>query len=568
MTTSIGDADGVLDDKIGPLTPEGKVGRDALIDDSVQSRVRSIGLGDDPLSQPGEFRKPSMPLRNVSAQTRSASSSKLKPLSHDDPSFSAVPSRISPSKSLHSSKSMSSLNTPPRPKDARRRLPRVSYVTAPPQEQASTSSPVNKGRSVPAAQPMTQPMVLNTENTKEIDVEALLTMCASYGNSKEHKKLPSTFHEDMLHAIATKERLCLELREQLQQEERQLNSLRSAWQRLATRGGVKVSASLALSPEQKQVLKRRQSTILNPSAIQAQRVENKNPALLSRTPSLANLAARKSATPRPKDSSWRTRLPQQLSSWMEHVNPQDSSGSQPSQNSAQDVAQWLSSRDAEKSSIPPTPRAAADVLSQSRIKDPRSSSHGLEGGPPPPPPKDGENLGDRLVSGWNVLSKRLVETTSTLTDPNTWHEQLSGPPSSLASLPQDYLSDTSDSYISDHAKSPPQSNASNHPKESLGALGRRSITSRARQSFESSSNTTFALPPVPRKESPDSRASIHRRATNGSPFSPISTLPRSSIPHSEDDSGDAGDAINLMAFHDPKETPNNYPNDPLRLASE
>ncbi|WFD43836.1 hypothetical protein MPSI1_002501 [Malassezia psittaci] len=568
MTTSIGVADGVLEDKIGTLTPENKKGSDAMINDSVQSRVRSIGLGDDPLSQPEGFRNPSMPLRNVSAQTRSASSSKLKPLSHDDPNFSAVPSRISPSKSLHTSQSMSSLNTPTRSKDARRRLPRVSYVTSPPQKQISTPSPVNNGKSAPPAKPMIQPMVLNTESTKEINIEALLTMCASYGRSKEQKNLPSTFHEDMLHAIATKQRLCLELREQLQQEESHLNSLRSAWQRLATRGGVKVSASPALLPEHKQVLKRRQSTILSPSAIQAQRVEVKNPPMLSRTSSLANLGTRQPATNRPNDSSWRSRLPQQLSSWMEHVNPQDPSGSQPGQNSAHDVAQWLSSRDAEKSGIPPTPRAAADVLSQSRIKDPRFLSQGLDEAPPPPLPKDGENLSDRLVSGWNVLSKRLVETTSTLTDPNTWHEQLSGPPSSQASLPKDYLSDAPDSNTSDHARSPPQSDASNHPHESSGALGKRSIASRARQSFGTSSNTTFAIPPVPRKESPVSKASINPRVTNGSPFSPIDTLSRSSIPHSEDDSGDAGDAINLMAFHDPKETPNSYPNDPLRLASE
>lgn len=453
----------------------------------------------------------------------------------------------SPLKTLHMSRSMSSLATPTRSTDARRRRPRVSYVTSPPGKdltaspQQTTPTPAMP-KSGPASQPDATASTAGQGGA--VDVDALLEACANYSRNNDPKRNGS-LHADMLHAIAAKERLCLELREQLQNEEAHLKALQNAWQRLATRGGVKVVSSSIASPKHPELLRRRQSNILSPSSIQARRTEQSTPVAPVRPPSEARPSPSPSKLP---ELSWRMRLPHQLSSWVEHVTPthEPSTAPAPQRTPAHDVAQWLSSREMESGRTPATPRVAADVLNQpqtagSATLAERRMSSVLPNQAPELPPKESDGLGDKLLSGWNVLSKRLIETTSTLTDPQTWNEGLAGPPGSRGSLPRDYMSDAPDSNASDSMR--PLSSLPTPMGAGASVLGMRSIMSQKRYADDEPLTKGPDAPPVPPKEHEPSS----RRASR--PLSHAADRPPYAL-GADEGGGDAGYAANLIDMDD------------------
>ncbi|WFC95325.1 hypothetical protein MBRA1_001972 [Malassezia brasiliensis] len=453
----------------------------------------------------------------------------------------------SPLKTLHMSRSMSSLVTPTRSTDPRRRRPLVSYVTSPPGKDAAASpqlgtqaAPMSKPG--PAAQPDSIGSTAGPAGT--VDVDALLEACANYSRSNDPKRSGS-LHADMLHAIAAKERLCLELREQLHNEEAHLKALQTAWQRLATRGGVKVVSSSMASPRHPELLRRRQSNILSPSSIQARRTEQASSAVPVRPPSEARPSPSPSKT---SESSWRMRLPHQLSSWVEHVTPahEPSTAPAPQRTPAHDVAQWLTSREMENGRTPATPRVAADVLNQpqaigSATLAERRMSSVLPDQAPELPPKESDGLGDKLLSSWNVLSKRLIETTSTLTDPHTWNEGLAGPPSSRGSLPRDYMSDAPDSNASDSLR--PLSSLPTPMGAGASLLGMRSIMSQKRYADDEPTSRSSDAPPVPwAAQEPGSRRSSR-------PLSYAADRHPDMI-GADEGGGDAGYAANLIDLED------------------
>lgn len=453
----------------------------------------------------------------------------------------------SPLKTLHMSRSMSSLATPTRSTDPRRRRPRVSYVTSPPGKDAAASpqqttqaSPMSKPG--PAAQP--EPTGPTAAPAGAVDVDALLEACANYSRNSDPKRSGS-LHADMLHAIAAKERLCLELREQLQNEEAHLKALQTAWQRLATRGGVKVVSSSMASPRHPELLRRRQSSILSPSSIQARRTEQATPAAPVRLPSETRPSPSPSKGP---ELSWRMRLPHQLSSWVEHVTPahEPSTAPAPQRTPAHDVAQWLTSREMENGRTPATPRVAADVLNQpqaigSATLAERRMSSVLPDQAPELPPKESDGLGDKLLSSWNVLSKRLIETTSTLTDPQTWNEGLAGPPSSRGSLPRDYMSDAPDSNTSDSLR--PLSSLPTPMGAGASVLGMRSIMSQKRYADDEPTTRNSDAPPVPPKAHDPGSRRASRRLSHAADR-------HSDVIGADEGGGDAGYAANLIDLDD------------------
>ncbi|WFD02282.1 hypothetical protein MOBT1_000964 [Malassezia obtusa] len=353
----------------------------------------------------------------------------------------------------------------------------------------------------------------------------------------------SSLHADMLHAIATKERLCLELREQLQNEEAQLNKLRSAWQRLAVRGGVKVVPSPVPTAKRAEALQRRKSTILAPSKVQARRTEQV-------TASPTRASSSNSSPTKPTDSSWRARIPQQLSSWVEQVAPTHEQNMP--RNPAHDVAQWLHSREAEDGGTPRSARAGQDGLSRTGAAGSPSSArpHDIPDlpaeHPPLLPPKDAEGLGDRLVSGWNVLSKRLVETTSSLTDPHAWNDGLTGPPSSRGSLPRDYMNELPSSNSSDTLRH--LSSMTLPPGAGTSMLGLRSMASQARQAEDELSPSLPEAPPVPPKTHEGRGAPRDTREADAPP-PPNKELSPTPL-GADDGDGDAGYAANLIDMDD------------------
>ena len=490
--------------------------------------------------------------------------------------LSADVQKSTPSRTLHASKSMSNLATPSR--TPLRRKPRMSYITSPthaekepsPQRQRNVSAPLS-----PAA---------SAHVPNGAEVEALLTSCANYARGQTPKRPGSSLHTDMLQAIAAKERLCLELREQLNTEEQHLNSLRNAWQRLAVRGGVQIVPSPP-PPSRAHGLARQRSTLFSPSSAQARRTTDVPPlpsqpsaprtlpsqapaprASVGQTPAPAPRPTQPSGPPLPSqvmsaakqgptDSpSWRglTRLPHQLSSFMDQIAPpvQDEG---PARNPAHDIASWLSAREQEGQGQP-SARVAADVLGQptANTSPSKKRTSGLmdwaREAPLVPPKDEGDvGLSDKLVTGWNVLSKRLIEKTSNLADPTTWNaaDGLLGPPSSRDSLGRD-LWDAPGSASSEeparrsmHSASPLSSRSS--------VLGLRSMMRNARHDEDTSPIPPPKPPQVPPKGPPAQRALSTSDVPQRAPAPPTRPVLESSEP---DGSGDAGDSSYLIGMDD------------------
>lgn len=494
--------------------------------------------------------------------------------------------KSTPTRTLHTSKSMSNIATPSR--TPLRRKPRMSYITSPthaekepsPQRQRNVSAPLS-----PAA---------SAHVPNGAEVEALLTSCANYARGQTPKRPGSSLHTDMLQAIAAKERLCLELREQLNTEEQHLNSLRNAWQRLAVRGGVQIVPSPPPA-SRAHGLARQRSTLFSPSNAQARRTSDAPPlpsqppaprTLPSQAPAPRTLPSQAPAprvsvgqspapSPRPTQPSgpplpsqvmsaakqgptdspsWRglTRLPHQLSSFMDQIAPpvQDEG---PVRNPTHDIASWLSAREKE-SHGQPSARVAADALGQptantSPSKKRMSGLMDWAREAPLVPPKDEGDVGlsDKLVTGWNVLSKRLIEKTSNLADPTTWNaaDGLLGPPSSRDSQGRD-LWDAPDS-----ASSEEPARRSMHGASPLSArssvLGLRSMMRDARHDEDTSPIPPPKPPQVPPKGLPAQRALSTSEVPSRPPAQPL----RPDLESSElDGSGDAGDSSYLIGMDD------------------
>lgn len=434
---------------------------------------------------------------------------------------------------LHTSRSMSSLVTPTRTGLPRRRRPRVSYVTSPTPNHQQEATPSPRARAASASSSTQRPA------TDTIDTDALLQACAQSAHGAEPLWPGSSLQSDMLHAIATKERLCLELREQLQNEETQLTALRNAWQRLAVRGAIKTAPPHRPAPRRSEVLQPQRTSVFSPSSIQARRTEQQlapPPPARGQSP---NSPTHASPT-KSKESSWRARIPQQLTSLMDQVTH---THEEPVRNPAREVSQWLAAREQEEGGTPPTPHAGPEVPGSTQPPLAYTERHTLDADALPPslPPKDGEGLGDRLMSGWSVLSKRFLETTSTLADPHAWSEGLAGPPSSRGSLPRDYMSD-----IPDLPTMEPPCSETAMPPMTLGTgasvLGLRSMAWHARQKDDELPDVPPQAPPVPPKAvekmaDPQATEEIAEAQHTSLTFAPDPTSPTTPAPAS----GAAGD---------------------------
>ena len=80
--------------------------------------------------------------------------------------------------------------------------------------------------------------------TRSEDVDHILAMCYNVSIGRIQRMAP--VHKETLHAIAAKERICMELREELAREEAQLEELRSAWKRMTMRIGTHPPTHLSL----------------------------------------------------------------------------------------------------------------------------------------------------------------------------------------------------------------------------------------------------------------------------------------------------------------------------------
>ncbi|WFD18884.1 hypothetical protein MCAP1_001097 [Malassezia caprae] len=232
-------------------------------------------------------------------------------------------------------------------------------------------------------------------------IHRLVTECnnAAAGHSRNVAPLQA----DMLEAIATQERHCLELREELGREETLLKDMRDAWQRMALRVGVGAIGLPVHAP---------------PRA--APRVTQRP------TPPVPAAAA-----PARDETAWSDLrfMPSQIASQFQAlVDSRPSSGA--------------------AASTPPSSRSPGkDDAPAYRVRTkrlPPIDTHAAR--PPALPPKDdlsADVLREKLSNGWHVLSKRLIETTSSFKDLSWMVDDMpSTAPSSRMSLPPLFSDDT------------------------------------------------------------------------------------------------------------------------------
>jgi len=218
-----------------------------------------------------------------------------------------------------------------------------------------------------------------------------------------HSRNVAPLHVDMLEAIATQERHCLELREDLRREEALLQDMRDAWQRMFLRVGVGVNGLPVRAPPR-----------AAPRAMQRP------------TPPVPTAAA-----PARDETPWRDLrfMPSQIASQFQALVDSRPDGG-PGTNTLP------------SSGSPDKNDGSAYRVRTKRL--PPIDTHVAR--PPALPPKDdlsAEVLREKLSNGWHVLSKRLIETTSSFKDLSWMADDMpSTAPSSRMSLPPLFSDDT------------------------------------------------------------------------------------------------------------------------------
>lgn len=330
--------------------------------------------------------------------------------------------------------------------DSTRRTRRIGYITP-------SSTPRRPRRSQPLS-PVGAPLGIPDAT----EVEQLILRCTD-AVAGQRVKLDQ-LNSDVLQAIAAKERYCLELREDLAREESHLEQLRNAWQRMAIRRGVGTNPRRTDSPNPRVTLRPHRSEMnlrrAHADSTASERVSVPPPAPAPSEPSKPTpVKSSASAIQRPTPpvpslqksqhsnetlpASWRgfTRFPTIMG---DHLSMTDSLVPEvpPLDAHLQHAAQQKELPPIHTDSTPPTPRAAADTLNRRDRSSKRSSvlaeswqslqrqleSHlptrrtADDGEAPPLPPKDdfGAEVADKLASGWQVLSKRVKETTASIAD--------------------------------------------------------------------------------------------------------------------------------------------------------
>ena len=252
-----------------------------------------------------------------------------------------------------------------------------------------------------------------------------------------HSRNVGPLHADMLEALATQERRCLELREELGREETLLKNMRDAWQRMALRVGIGTNGLPMRAP---------------PRATQ-----RPTPPVPAAHP------------PARDEASWSDLrfMPSQITSQFHAlVDPRPGS--------------------AHGSSVSPNSRSPGkDDAPAYRVRTKRLPPIGTHAVRPPAlPPKDdlsAEVLREKLSNGWHVLSKRLIETTSSFKDLSWMVDDVpSTAPSSRMSLPPLFSDDINVGVLSrvlpprsptgneEHAPPlPPKSPSKSHPAPAL-----------------------------------------------------------------------------------------------------
>lgn len=219
------------------------------------------------------------------------------------------------------------------------------------------------------------------------DVDNILALC--YDVSVGRIKRMAPIHREALHAIAAKERMCMELREELAHEEAQLEELRSAWRRMTMRIGA------------------------NPPAHRTQRPPT--PASPSRNalpPTRETMRLADDAKAAEAWSDWR-RIPSQLSNQL-HAMMDQFQTTDHDAGSSSSSPQERTMRPSKTKRFVPSRAHAQDILS---IKDDLHP----------------EILREKLSSGWHVLSQRLRDTTASFADLSTWAPNDTPPISSQSS---------------------------------------------------------------------------------------------------------------------------------------
>ncbi|PKI84625.1 hypothetical protein MVES1_001665 [Malassezia vespertilionis] len=272
---------------------------------------------------------------------------------------------------------------------------------------------------------------VRTNEIAQYQVEELVAAAANPASwsAKEHGG--TYLHTAMLHGIAGKERCCMELREALAAEEAHLLALRNAWQRIATHSSAMVPSAPSAYAFARRSAPRSNGTPFSPSSIQAQRTETQS----KPAPPSPRKSPQKWAATLAQSNAWPnlTKLPQQLHALVDTFAPIETPAKAMPRNehdllgspTARNVAQALGAQAEEEdvtlsgmgqpSSLLLDSRRSSQSLLKAHI--PPQSEDEI---PPTPPPKDvdlGESaLSEKLVFGWNVFSKRVVETTNSLAD--------------------------------------------------------------------------------------------------------------------------------------------------------
>lgn len=275
----------------------------------------------------------------------------------------------------------------PRPSPAsgqRRRRPRGSVSYIPSQAPRSSSlplpSPGEFEMSATRSASLQEPL-----GTSEVEVDELVRACEGPAAWAERTgESSAALNNKVLHAVASKERRCLELRDELANEERMLQELRSAWGRLAARSGA-MPPQRAREPPQ--------------PAAHADDAQNPWRQLSVRLPGLSD----------------------QFHHLFENLSTREGHAR----------ARGAAPADAHSGGRP-TAVAAAVVLGRTggepgrgRLPSPQNESlHAfqkqLDTYPPLPPRKTGSpdanvaHSSERLAASWGVLSRRLRDTASSL----------------------------------------------------------------------------------------------------------------------------------------------------------
>lgn len=261
-------------------------------------------------------------------------------------------------------------------------------------------------------------------------VDRIITLCHDVSAGRIKRMAP--VHTEAMHAIAAKERVCMELREELAREESQLEELRSAWRRMTMRIGTNSPAPRnAPHAQEKAHTRPRTRTSMQPVAAPAASPAPATAAATATPNGSLSTPPRTNKTlfpPRPSDASSHSAkvaetsrtdlrsIPSQLShqfqAVMEQIQfPDDDSGPPLTSSPSHDRVQRRSSR-----------YMAPLAQAQEMLKEDLNT----------------DVLREKLSSGWQTLSQRLRETTASFADMSTWMSDDAQPvtsQSSRASLP-------------------------------------------------------------------------------------------------------------------------------------